>query len=509
MPGGEGRAAMAVWRARPDLPDENAAWQYLKPLWPSSPTPGHKPTVIPGTLRPTSSKESPVTKESTRTHRAGALAGKLLTILLMLAPSAASPPHAGAQSLSLDRDRSRQMLGIIKKDLRDNYYDPTFRGMSLDERFKQADEKLKTAESRGQMFGIIAQVLIELEDSHTYFVPPGRTARVDYGWRMQIVGDNCYVIAVRPGSDAEAKGLKVGDLLIKAGGYDIIRDNLFKFQYLYNVLRPQPGMRVVVQSPGGAPRELELMAKVTERKLVTDLGSGTEIYNLIREEENEARLNRHRYYENLDGVMIWKMPQFDLTKEKVDDVMGKARKHQALILDLRGNGGGAEETLLRLLGNLFKQEVNVGELKRRKETKPLVAKSRGAEAFEGKLVVLVDSESGSAAELLARVVQIEKRGVVIGDRTAGAVMRSKGYPHQMGADIAIFYGVSITDADIQMADGKSLERVGVTPDQVRLPSAEDLAAMRDPVLAHAASLVGLKLEAEKAGAMFPIEWRKQ
>jgi C-terminal processing protease CtpA/Prc len=268
-------------------------------------------------------------------------------------------------------------------------------------------------------------------------------------------------------------------------------------------------MRVVVQSPGGAPRELELLAKVTEGKLLTDLTSGNEIFNLIRQEENEARLHRHRYFEKLDGVMVWKMPQFDLPKEKVDDMMGKVKKHQALILDLRGNGGGAEETLLRLIGNLFKQEVNVGELKRRKENRPLVAKSRGEEAFEGKLVVLVDSQSGSAAELLARVVQIEKRGVVMGDRTAGAVMRSKGYPHQMGADIAIFYGVSITDADVHMSDGKSLEKVGVTPDEVRLPAAEDLAAGRDPVLAHAASLVGLKLDPEKAGTMFPVEWRKQ
>ena len=450
-----------------------------------------------------------MTKEITRTRRAGRLAGKLLTILLMLAPSAASPPPAGAQSLGLDRDRSRRMLEIVKKNLRENYYDPTFRGMNLDERFKQADEKLKTSANLGQMFGIIAQVLTELEDSHTFFIPPGRISRVDYGWRMKIIGDNCYVTAVRPGTDAEAKGLKPGDLVLKAGGYDIIRENLWKFQYLYNVLRPQAGMRVVVQSPGGAPRELELLAKVTEGKSLTDLTSGNEIFNLIRKEENEAHFTRHRYLEKLDGVMIWKMPQFDLTKEKVDDMMGKVKKHQALILDLRGNGGGAEETLVRLLGNLFKQEVNVGELKRRKETKPLVAKSRGEEAFEGKLVVLVDSESGSAAELLARVVQIEKRGVVVGDRTAGAVMRSKGYPHQMGADIAIFYGVSITDADIQMADGKSLEKVGVTPDEVRLPSAEDIAARRDPVLAHAASLVGLKLDAEKAGAMFPVEWRKQ
>jgi carboxyl-terminal processing protease len=432
----------------------------------------------------------------------------MLLALLLAALPCATPP-VRAQSLSLDRDRSRQMLETVKKDLREHYYDPTFRGMNLDERFKQADERIKTAGNRGQMFGIIAQLLTELEDSHTYFVPPGRAARSDYGWRMQIIGDKCYVTGVRPGSDAEAKGLKVGDLVLRAGGYEIVRDNLWKFQYLYNVLRPQAGIGVVVQSPGGAPRELELLAKVNKGKVLTDLTSGNEIFNLIRKEENEAHFTRHRYHENLDGVMIWKMPQFDLTPEKVDDMMGKVRKHRALILDLRGNGGGYVVTLERLVSHFFDREIKIGDLKGRKEMKPFVAKPRGKDAYGGKLVVLTDSDSGSASELMARVVQLEKRGTVIGDRTAGAVMRSRGHPHEMGADIVIFYGVSITDADIRMTDGKSLEKVGVTPDEVLMPSAQDLAAGRDPVLAHAASLVGLKLDPEKAGALFPVEWRKQ
>jgi C-terminal processing protease CtpA/Prc len=428
-----------------------------------------------------------------------------LTVLCALC-CAALP--ALAQSLSLDRERSRNMLRAIKEDIKKHYYDPTFRGMNLDERFKQADEKLKTSNDRSQMFGIIAQVLIELDDSHTYFFPPGRTSSVDYGWRMQMVGDNCYVSAVRPGSDAEAKGLKVGDLVVEAGGYGLDRNNLWKFEYLYNVLKPQPGIRVVVQSPGGQPRQLDLMAKVRQGKLLTDLTDGNEIFRLIREAENEDHYRRHRYIES-EGVMIWKMPQFDLPKDKVDDMMGKVKKHPALILDLRGNGGGYEETMLRMIGNLFKQDVNVGELKRRKETKPLVAKSRGNDAYDGKLVVLIDSESGSAAELLARVVQLEKRGTVIGDRSAGAVMRSRDHPHQLGADIVVFYAASVTDADIVMADGKSLEKIGVTPDEVRLPAAEDLAARRDPVLSYAASLVGVKLDPVKAGSLFPVEWLKQ
>ena len=70
------------------------------------------------------------------------------------------------------------MLKTVKEDIKKNYYDPTFHGVDLDAHFKEADDKIKQATSLGQMFGIIAQALIEFDDSHLYFVPPGRSARL-------------------------------------------------------------------------------------------------------------------------------------------------------------------------------------------------------------------------------------------------------------------------------------------------------------------------------------------
>ncbi len=410
----------------------------------------------------------------------------------------------------LDRDRGRVILSTIKDELKKNYYDASFHGMDLEARFKIADQKIKEAQSLGQIFGIIGQVLVELEDSHTFFVPPGRSNKTEYGWQMQVIGDKCYVVAVRPGSDAETKGLKVGDEVYSIDGVGPIRENIWKINYLYRALRPRPGMHLVIIKPDGKQQELDVLARVEQGKRVMDLtgGNGTDIWNLIRESENESRLHRHRYVELGEELFVWKMPEFDLLKDKVDDFVGKFRKKKGLILDLRGNHGGYEETLLRLLGNFLDHDVKVGDLKRRKETKPLLAKTRGDQIFTGKLVVLIDSESGSAAELFARVMQLEKRGTVIGDRSAGKVMRAKEYPHKIGIDTIVPYGVSVTDADIIMSDGKSLEHVGVTPDEIKLPTAADLAAQRDPVLAYAASLLGATIAPEKAGALFPIEWRK-
>ena len=75
----------------------------------------------------------------------------------------------------------------------------------------------------------------------------------------------------------------------------------------------------------------------------------------------------------------------------------------------------------------------------------------------------------------------------------------------MSSGNMIPYGASITDADFIMTDGQSLEHVGVTPDEILLPTAAQLAAKLDPALARATALVGAELSAEKAGTLFPLE----
>jgi hypothetical protein len=119
--------------------------------------------------------------------------------LVVLVLAGGRPLAAQAQTLNnVDRDRGKVMLGAIKEDIKKNYYDPSYHGIDLEARFKTAEEKLKSASSLGQIFGIIAQVLIDFEDSHLFFIPPSRASRTDYGWQMQMIGDKCYVVAVKP-----------------------------------------------------------------------------------------------------------------------------------------------------------------------------------------------------------------------------------------------------------------------------------------------------------------------
>jgi len=410
-----------------------------------------------------------------------------------------------------DRQRGLDILRAVKNDIVDKYYDPTIRGMDVDAKFAAASERIKSADSNGLIMGIIAQTLVELNDSHTFFVPPSRAARTEYGWKADVIGDRVFVTAVKPRSDAEAKGLRVGDELLGLDGYRVDRKGFWLMKYYYYTLRPQLGMKLAVRHPDGKTEELVVMAKITQLKKVMDLTGGSggmDIWQMIRDGEREDYLNRHRYLAVDKKVFIWKMPGFDLTDEQVDDMMDKASGYDSLVLDLRNNGGGSVRMLNRLVGSFFDHDIKIADWKGRKKFDPQIAKTRGDKPFKGTVVVLIDSESASAAEIFARVMQLEKRASVIGDRSSGKVMVSRYFPHQSGIDTVAFFGVSVTEADLIMSDGKSLENEGVVPDKLLLPTAQDLAAGRDPVLAQAVTEAGGKIDAVEAGKLFPIEWPK-
>jgi carboxyl-terminal processing protease len=430
-----------------------------------------------------------------------------IVFLLCAALPAQQATQPAPQISSLERDRALQMLNTIAGDIRKHYYDPKFHGVDWDARVQQAKERIQTSPTQNAALSHIAGALDALNDSHTFFLPPSRPFLHDYGLQFEAVGDHCYVIRVRPGSDAEAKGVKPGDELLAINGFVPARDNMWQVDYVFHTLRPVLSLRLDLRTPDGQTRQVDAAARYHELQKQKDLG-GDGIWDMFRQMEDAARESRLRSVDVGHDLMVLKFRQFAFSQSEIDDLMGKVRKHSALVIDLRENGGGAVETLKYMVEGLFPTEVKVPTRVGRKDSKPMFEKYHPHNPWSGKLVVLVDSRSASASEILARLVQLEKRGVVIGDRSAGAVMESIQYSYQAGMGVTVFYGASITDADIIMSDGKSLEHVGVMPDQLMLATATDMASGRDPVLARAVELAGSKVTPEDAAKFFPYEWPK-
>ena len=185
----------------------------------------------------------------------------------------------------------------------------------------------------------------------------------------------------------------------------------------------------------------------------------------------------------------------------------KLKGQNKLIIDLRGNGGGYVKTLEAIVGHLFDTDIKIADIKGRKIDDKISSKSVGEHIFKGKIVVLIDSRSGSASEIFSRLMQIEERGTVLGDVSAGAVMQSMFHTSQMGVNSIILYGANITNADVIITDGKSLEHVGVIPDEKILTTGKDIFNERDPVMARAFEILGTDFTPEQAGKLFPVIWQ--
>jgi C-terminal processing protease CtpA/Prc len=414
---------------------------------------------------------------------------------------------AQAQEMTrLEREERQAILSTVYDDIRREYYDPKFHGVNWAAKYEETKAKVANASTKTDANLLIAAMLENLNDSHTSFIPPRRAVREDYGFQYKMYGDHCFITRVKPGSDAEAKGIRPGDEVLTINGFTPARESLHKMKYVLTVLYPQIGLRLELHDPSGKVRKLDVMAK--EKELPTIL-TGVDRWRLGLDAQENRRQTEPVTAEFGDQLIIIRLSNFFLSNFTVDALVDRARQHSHVIVDLRGNPGGSVDTLKRFLEGFFEQDQKIGDDLKRDKTTPVLIKGRHGKAFTGQLFVLIDSESASAAEIFSRIIQVEKRGTILGDTSSGHVMAARFYPHTYGTHEVLTYGVEISVADFLMPDGKSLEHVGVTPDEKILPSAEDLAAGRDSMLSRAAEKAGVALTPEKAAELFPVEWQRE
>jgi C-terminal processing protease CtpA/Prc len=315
---------------------------------------------------------------------------------------------------------------------------------------------------------------------------------------MQMIGGNCFVVDVKKGSDAETKGLKAGDIIAGIGNIAPSRETLWKMNYLLYSLDPQESVKVYVLNADRTEREIEIKST----------------FKSIEDREREAKKKRKEKQENPykcreinSEAIACKLETFSVDKRFIDKMMKEVGGHKKFILDLRGNGGGYVKIEEYLTGHFFDSDMKIADFVMRHSSKERIARTQKGKIFTGELVVLIDSDSASASEVFARVIQLERRGKIVGDVSAGAVMTSnyitmanaRGVPDSQTISL---YALNLTIADLIMRDGKRLENVGVIPDYPVGPTGKALFEKTDPVLAFSAELLGTKLTAEDAGKFY-------
>jgi C-terminal processing protease CtpA/Prc len=401
----------------------------------------------------------------------------------------------------VDRDLGVMMLRRAKRAVATEYFDPALRGFPLEQRCAEAEAAIAKAESNVDVFRLIGQVFLDLGDPQTYWVPPPRKVQVDYGWAAMTVGDACFVRWVDARSDAAKKGVKRGDRIEAVNGIAVNRATWPKLAYSFYVLSPQRGLRVTLRPPGGEARELDLMAEVKEKPEEAAMAGGEarDFGSQGAGERDGREPPAASVFAEVGDTLVWRLRGFSRQGSPMREDAARLRRAKAVVLDLRGSGGRSQAALEELVGNLFDREVTVATVQERGEKKPITVKPAAA-PFAGLLVVLVDAGTASFAELFARMIQLEDRGIVIGDRTSGRAQIAKTFTEKVrvGVEPARVSAISVTVGGFVLRDGKALDSAGVMPDLPVRPTGGDLAANRDPALALALAQTGHKLTPEAA-----------
>jgi C-terminal processing protease CtpA/Prc len=229
---------------------------------------------------------------------------KLLVSLLIIAFVSAG---TSAQMSGGDRDFAQGMLSNVKNEIKSNYYDPAFHGVDLDYVWELAGQKLKTDTTRDAMMMTIASAVLTLDDSHTVFFPPSRAAHIDYGWVVDVVGTEGYVTGIKPKSDAEAKGLKVGDRVLSIDGVKPTRENRWRTYYRLFAVMPATKVTMVVLRPGEEkPRTFEIQTKIS--RTATEVDYEDIWIKYLRNGWDKSRNDKYIEYGN--DLLIWRMRSF-------------------------------------------------------------------------------------------------------------------------------------------------------------------------------------------------------
>ena len=302
---------------------------------------------------------------------------------------------------------------------------------------------LDSPDSKALLYGAIRGMLRTL-DPYSQFLPPEnykdfRTeSRGTYGGLGMEIGirDNrLTIISPFKGTPADKAGLQSGDTISQIEGESTA--NMTTTDAVEH-LRGEPGTQVTITIVReGEPRPLE----VTLTRDVIQFPSVES--KVLKEDVGYIRINQFR----------------DNTANDVDKTFETFNEQEikGLILDLRTNPGG----LLRSAVEIASDFLEPGQLivyTQGKTPREEYHAEKGKQHKRYPLVVLVNSGSASASEIVAGAIKDHGRGLVMGEKTFGKASVQQVFPLNSGA------AVKLTVAHYYSPNGVDIHKIGVVPD---------------------------------------------
>ncbi len=334
----------------------------------------------------------------------------------------------------------------------------------LVKRYQNAIKRLSQSESE-DVFQTAENAFARSIDPHTSYLSPRNAERFNNEMNLSLEGigavlqaddDFTVVRSLVPGGPADkSKQLKAEDKITgvaQANGkmIDIIG---WRLDEVVDLIKGPKGtkVRLEVQRGAGGTRQSQVIEIIRDKVRLEDRAAKSQV--IKTEGKKIGVIEISSFYVNLHQDVI-----NELTKLKRDKIDG-------LLIDLRGNGGGALTEATDLTG-LFIKSGPVVQIRDGMGRVTVNEDSDAKSYYDGPMTVLVDRYSASASEIFSAALNDYGRALILGENTygKGTVQQHRGltkvydfYDKELGH-------VQYTIAKFYRINGGSTQHKGVVPD---------------------------------------------
>lgn len=292
--------------------------------------------------------------------------------------------------------------------------------------------------------GAIEGYINSLGDEYAEYIPADKMKEYTEGIMGNFVGIGIYMVKntekdlvqvlspIRE-SPAEKAGIKAGDLITKVNGVSYTADQMSE---MANTIKGEEGSKVTIEVLRG---EQILTFEVTREKVNT---------NPVYSEKLENDIGYLEITSFDEGVAEdFKAKYLSLKEQGI----------KGLVIDLRDNGGGLVAEALKIVDYIVPKD-QTALITVDKEGKEEISKTKEDAIITEPIVLLVNSSSASASEIMAGALKDLKCATIVGTKTYG-----KGVIQQL-LTLSNGAGLKITVEEYYTPNKTKINKVGITPD---------------------------------------------
>jgi carboxyl-terminal processing protease len=271
---------------------------------------------------------------------------------------------------------------------------------------------------------------------------------VGLGVELKAQSGTLVIVRVISGSPAEEAGVRSGDRILVIDGQSTAR---MSTDQAANMLQGADGsvVALTLAAAGQQPRELSVRRRVVEVPSVDQVAIVDPQY----------------------GIGYLKLTCFQKTTARdLDTALWKLHRDgmRSLVVDVRGNPGGLLVSAVEVVDRFVERGVIV-TTRGRMAQEDFTYSAHEQGKWQMPLVVIIDQDSASAAEIFAGAIRDHHRGTIVGVRSFGKGSVQGIFPLEESSA-----GIRLTTAKFYSPHGKPYSQVGVEPD-IPVPSAHVVA----------------------------------